>query len=335
MRIPKISPQHVITFYFVAKESGFGAASEKLFVTQSAVTQQMRALEAQFGVKLFKIRKQRAYLTKAGERFFSYAEEFVHHILTMENFLKAYRMNHLQVGIASTLTLYLMGIIDQFKELHPVVQVSVHEGPSLTLLEELLDFKHDICITGILNRACDCLSGFRIPQVERMVFVASPEFLLPAQTEVTWEQLASKPIIVPSEGSSAREAVLSEFRKRGLEPVIGAEVGNIECAKEFVRQRKGIAFMFHPNVKEDITAKKLRIIKVKGCDIRLGIDVLVRRELSLSPLAEEFVELIKARFFNCEVQDLTTLTAGKRADGGGWTREGRRVSGHDKYLVSD
>jgi len=65
--------------------------------------------------------------------------------------------------------------------------------------------------------------------------------------------------------------------------------------------------MFYPNVKKDIAAKKLRIIKVKGCDIRLGIDVRVRRELILSPLIEAFVKLIKARF-NCEIQELPTIT---------------------------
>ena len=310
MNNPQLNPQHVITFYFVAREGGFAAASEKLFVTQSALTQRMGALEVQFGVKLFRIRKQRAYLTRAGERLFSYADEFVHHLLTMENFLKAYRMSQLHVGIASTLTLYLMGIIDKFKELHPSVQVSVREGPTLTLVEELLDFKHDICLTGTLCTSCNRLSGFRIPQVERMVFVASLDFPLAWDTEVTWEDLARQPIIVPSEGSDARKVVLSEFRKRGFEPVIGAEVDNIEFAKELVRQKKGVAFMFHPNVKEDIAAKKLRIIKVSGCDIRLGMDILVNPEISLSPLAEEFMKLIKARF-NCEIRELTAGNVGK------------------------
>jgi DNA-binding transcriptional LysR family regulator len=308
MYIPKLNPQHVITFYWIAKEGGFGAASEKLFVTQSAVTQQMRTLEDQSGVKLFRIRKQRAYLTRAGERFFNYAEEFVHQLLTMENLLDTFSMHSLHVGIASTLMVYLMGILDTFKELHPSVQVSVYEGPSRLLLEELLDFKHDICFTGILSSFDNQLSGFRIPQVEKMVFVASPEFPLSTYIDVTWEELAHQPIIVPLEGSYSREVALSHFRGRGFEPVIGAELANIECLKELVRQKKGIALMFYPNVKRDIAAKKLRIIKVKGCDIRLGIDVRARRELILSPLMEAFVKLIKARF-NSEIQELPTIAA--------------------------
>ena len=78
MRLPQLNPQQIITFYFVAKEGSFSTASEKLFITQSAVTQQIKSLETRFGVKLFRMRKQKAYLTDGGERLFVYADEFVH-----------------------------------------------------------------------------------------------------------------------------------------------------------------------------------------------------------------------------------------------------------------
>jgi DNA-binding transcriptional LysR family regulator len=214
----------------------------------------------------------------------------------MENSLKAHSLKYLHIGIASTITLYLMGIIDRFKELYPSTQICIHEGPSLTLLDELLDFKHDICFIGILNRVYDNLCFFRFPEVERMIFVVGPESPLDTHTDATWEELVNQPFIVPLEGSNAREVVLSEFRSRGFEPVIAAEVANIEFAKELVRQNKGVALMFYPNVKEDIAAKKLRIVKMGGVNIQLGIDIAVRRELTLSPWIEEFLELVKARF---------------------------------------
>ncbi len=189
-----------------------------------------------------------------------------------------------------------------------VIPLSVREGPTYTLVQELLDFKHDICLVGAMSGICDHLHGFRIGQVERMVFVSSPDFRADTDTEVTWEELARQPIIVPAEGSDARRVVLSEFKARGLEPVIGAEVNNIEFAKELVRQKKGIALMFYPNVKEDIVTKKLKVIKVQGCDIRLGIDVLFNGELSLSPVTEELMKLIRERF-NCKIQELGTVGA--------------------------
>jgi DNA-binding transcriptional LysR family regulator len=296
MRSTQINLQHVISFYFLAKEKSFSTASEKLFITQPAVTQQIRALELQFGVKLVNVKKKRVYLTKAGEKLFDIAGELLNQAITAENFLKGYRLNNLHIGIAGTLMVYLMDIIDKFKELYPSMQVTVRQGPSLVLVEELLDFRHDICIIGTLAKADEKLRIFRIPKVERMVFVASPESGLAGGHRVTWEDLIHHPLIIQSEGSLAREIVLQHFRSRGLKPLIGAEVDNIECAKKLAEQKKGIALMFLPNIREEITKGTLTIIPVEDSEIRLGIDILMNKETASSAVMDAFLNIIKEHF---------------------------------------
>jgi DNA-binding transcriptional LysR family regulator len=285
--------QHVISFYFLAKERSFSAASEKLFITQPAVTQQIRALEFQFGVKLVNVKKKRVYLTKAGQRFFAYAEELFNHATMTENFLKSYRLNNLHVGISTTMLVWLMGIIDRFKELYPSVQVSVREGPSLVLVEELLDFKHDICVVGTLTKPDKKLRMIRFPKMELMVFVASSDYPLAKGCAVKWEELTHHPLILQSEGSLSREIVLQHFRSRRLAPLIGAEVDNIECVKRLAHQKKGIALMFLPNIADEIAEGTLTAIPVEDCEIQLGIDVVMNKETALSPVAEAFLKILK------------------------------------------
>lgn len=296
MKFPQINVQQLISFYFVAKEKSFSAASEKLFVTQPAVTQQIKALEAQFGVKLINVEKKRAHLTKAGERLLDYAEEVINHITLAENFLKSYRLNILQIGVAITLSLYLTPVIDKFKELYPSVKVAVREGPSLKLIEDLLDFKLDICLVGTLREINKRLQVLRIPQVEQMVLVANPSYPLVKKSEVKWQDLVNYPLIIQSEGSIARETILEHFRNRNLNPLIGAEVDNVECAKELARQKKGVALMFLPNIKEEVALKKLKIIPVKDGEIRLGIDIARNQEMALSPLSNAFLSVIEKHF---------------------------------------
>jgi DNA-binding transcriptional LysR family regulator len=293
MRPPQINLQHIISFYYVAKGKSFSEAAEQLFVTQSAVTQQIKALEVQFGVKLVNVKKKRAYLTKAGERLFDYADEFINHTMMIENFLKSYRLNNLHIGIAGTLMLYLMGIIDKFKELYPSVQVTVRQGPSRELVEELLDFRHDICLVGPLANLNERLNVFQIPKVEKLVFVANPEYRMAIELPIKWKDLACHPLIIQSEGSVAHEIILNNFSARGLEPRIGAEVDNIEFAKALVRQKKGIALMFLPNVKEELAQGTLAIIPVEDTELRLGIDVLTNKEAISSPVIEDFFNIIK------------------------------------------
>lgn len=290
-----------MTFYFVAREGSYSTASEKLFITQSAVTQQIKALETQFGVKLFRIMKQKAYLTPVGERLFAYADEFIHHVSMMETFLKTYRLTILHVGISSALMFYMMPVIDRFKEIHPTVQVSVRESVSEDLIRELMNFRHDICFVGQpfpdeATYPTGRVTGYRIPVVEKMVFVTGPEYPIDASVESEWTELACLPLIIQSEGSNARRLALEHFAKRGLKPIIGTEVDNVEYAREFARQGQGIALMFWPNVRADVLAGKLKIIPVVGGDIRLGIDILLNPEIALSPLAQDFITLLKGHF---------------------------------------
>jgi len=296
VNLPQINVQQLISFYSVAKEQSFSAASEKLFITQPAVTQQIKALEVQFGVKLINVKRKRVHLTKAGERLFDYAKEVINHLTLVENFLKSYTVNNLQIGVAFTLTLYLTPIIDKFKELYPSVKVVVREGPSLKLIEDLLDFKLDICLVGTLREMNKKLQVLRIPQVERVVLVANPSYPLAKKRQVKWEDLVDYPLIIPPEGSIARERILEHFRSRNLNPLIGAEVDNVECAKELTRQKKGLALMFLPNIKKELALRKLKIIPVADSEIKIGIDIARNKEMGFSPLSNAFLSVIEKHF---------------------------------------
>ncbi len=296
VRSPQINLQHIISFYIVAHEESFSTASDKLCISEPAVHQQIRGLELHYGVKLFYVKRKRVHLTKAGEKLLVYAEEIFNQATMTENFLKSYRASILHIGIAGTLVPYLTGIIDKFKELYPTVQVTMREGPSAILVEELSSFRHDICLVGSLPTSDDGLRVLRIPEVERMVFVASPEHPLAGGTAVTWEDLTRYPLIIQHEGSCAREIVYRHFDSRCLKPLVGAEVDNIECAKGLARQKKGIALMFFPNVKEELVIGSLKIIPVVDGDIKLGIDVLMNREIDLSPMMKAFLDVVRAHF---------------------------------------
>jgi len=290
-----VNPQHIISFYFVGLEKSFSAASEKLCVTEPAVHQQIKALELQFGVKLVYVKKKRACLTKAGEKLFTYAEEFFNQATITENFLKTYALTNLRVAIASSLLMYLMPVIEKFKESQPNVQVTIHEGPSMILGEELIDFKHDICLIGSFNRF-ERLRVLRIPEVEEMVFVANPQHPLAKVTALTWEDVARWPLVIQREGSMARAILDQNFRARSLKPSIGTEVMNPECMRGLAREMRGIALMFLPNVRDDLALGRLTMIPLADGPIKLDIDVLMNRELAMSPIAEVFLKVIKEYF---------------------------------------
>lgn len=300
----QINLHHVISFYCLAKEQSFSRAAERLAITQPAVSQHVRGLEMQFGVKLIILKKQRVHLTKAGEKLIAYAEEIFNQAVLTENFLKNYHFDHLSIGIASGLTFFLTGLIDHYKELYPSIKVTIREGSSLSLVEELLNYQHDICFTGVLAPSSSKLRNFRIDSDEQIVFAASPDNSLSDDLPTKWEQLASFPLIIQSEGSAGREIMQQEFKKRGLHPTIGTEVSNIELAKELAKQNKGVAFLFGPNVRREVDRGELKIIRMEDGEIRLGaFYVVTRHEEQDSAAVDSCLTSIK-KYFNKHFYEL-------------------------------
>lgn len=300
----QLNLHHVISFYCLAKEQSFSRAAERLAITQPAVSQHVRGLEIQFGVKLINLKKQRIHLTKAGEKLVGYAEELFKQAVMTENFLKNYHINNISIGIAGGLTYFLTDLIDHFKEMHPSIKVSIREGSSRSLVEELLNYQHDICFTGIIEPYRNKLHSFRIDSDEQMVFVASPKNPLHGDAPAKWEQLATYPLIIQSEGSAGREIVRYEFIKRGLKPTIGTEVSNIELAKELARQDKGVALLFQPNVRREVDRGELKIIRVEDGEIRMGgFYVAINRNVQIIHALKLCLATIK-EYFNDKFYEL-------------------------------
>jgi DNA-binding transcriptional LysR family regulator len=300
MRPPQINLNHIISFYFVAHEGSFEHASERLCITGPAINQQIRALERQFGVRLVYVKKNRACLTKAGEKFLAYAEQFFAQATGAEDFLKSYRLTNLRLGIAGTLMAYAANIVNRFQEAYPTVQVTIRQVPSSLLMQELVQFEHDICLVGSLCTSDERAKILCIPEVERMVLVASPDHTLAARSVITWEDLTKYPLIIQSEGSATRDFVLQHFRIRGLRPLIGAQVDNIECQKVLAQQKKCIAFVFLPNIRDELATGSLRILPLADGELKFGVDILRNWEVGLSPVAEAFVQVAR-KFFNYDL----------------------------------
>jgi DNA-binding transcriptional LysR family regulator len=174
----QFNPLHVITFFLVATEQSFSKAALRLSITQPAVTQQIRALEVQSGVRLIRVKKKQVYLTKAGQDLLPYAKELFHQAMAADGFLKGYQSNHLSIGIAGPLLLYLSSLIDHFKQLNPSVLVAIREGAS-GLVQDLLEYKHDICFVAPSPPYDEKLRLHRIRTGGSNVFVASSDYPLP------------------------------------------------------------------------------------------------------------------------------------------------------------
>jgi DNA-binding transcriptional LysR family regulator len=300
LRPTRINISQLITFYFVGKEGNFSTAAERLCVTQPAVTKQIRALQNQFAVKLVQVKKRKVHLTEAGRKLLGYAEEIYYSAIKAESFLQADRNDNFRVGISSSLTACLTPILDKFKKLNPSTLLSVKEGGSVQIVEELLDFQHDLCIVVSLFKVSGDVQVFRIPEIEEMVVVTSPDGPLSTKKHLTWSDLRAFPLILHRQGSIVRQLILDRFRERNIEVCQAANIDSIDYMKRLVQEGQGVALMLPSSVKEEVAAKRLKILPIAEGDFKLGIDVVIQKGMRLSPACKAFLGVLEAHF-DCEI----------------------------------
>ncbi|HAR96056.1 MAG TPA: hypothetical protein DCR97_08865 [Deltaproteobacteria bacterium] len=294
MPAPVINVSQLLTFYFVGKEGNVTAAAEKLCITQPAVTKQIRALEDTFRVKLIHVKRRKIYLTTDGQRLFNYAEEIYHASVNAESFLRSRRNASLRVGVSSSLTAYLTPILESLKESEPFLFLNVKEGASVEIIQELLEFQHDVCLVPSPYKITDELGAIRIPKAEKMVLVTSPVGPFAAKESISWKDLQGCPFILHREGSILRQLILDHFKERNIDVRVAANIDSIPLMKSLVEKGKGLALMLPSAVKEEVNAGRLKVLPVSDGGFWLNIDVVMQKEMSSSPACRAFLRLLES-----------------------------------------
>ncbi len=292
---PRINPEHLITFYFVAEEKSLSQASDLLFLSQPTVCLHIKTLERGSGVKLVHIKKKRVTLTEAGEALLPYAKELYQQAKSAEMCLQTLREEVLRIGVALTLSATIISVAGKFRELFPNTKVKIKEGPSYQIVEETSDMQHDLAVVARLNYGNHRLETMEVSDGERMIFIASPNDPLSQKDELELADLNGHPLILPAEKSATREVLLQKLKEQKVEPIIIAEVDNPERVKSLVGMGKGVALVLEASVEDELPGGKLIVLPFKE-DIRIGVDILVHRDNPLHSMGNRFVSLVRETY---------------------------------------
>lgn len=304
---PKVSPEHLITFYFVAEGRSFKLASDLLYLSQPTVLLHIKALETGFGVKLVQVKKKRVTLTEAGEELLHHARQLYQLTKRAEMCLQNFREEMLRIGVAYTLSAGVTTVAGIFKELFPNVKVKIREGPTHQVVEEISDLQHDLAVVASLDYGIPKLETIEVSRGHKMLFVASSSDPLSAEDELELTALNGHPLILPAEKSISRDILLKLVEEKKIEPIIIAEVDNIESAKSLVKMGQGVALLLEDNVIDELRDGKLTALPFKE-EIGIGVDVLVHQDNPLRSIGTKFISLLRQAYKNRAVLKVLPTT---------------------------
>jgi DNA-binding transcriptional LysR family regulator len=296
MASPQINLNQLRAFFLTVREKSMTKAAEALFVTQPAVTMQIKALEESLGVKLLKKRGKLLELTDAGNLLFGYAERVFQVVDEMEHVLRRYSDmsgGSLIIGTTRSFARHLMpGLLSRFQEQFSTVKVSLEVGSSQEIADDLREFRYDLAIIGKLSYG----NTLRVIDYSREEFclVTSPIHRFAAEKTISLKQLKNEPIIIREEGSGSRYAILSLLREHGIIPSVLIEAGSVQFIKEYVMKGRGISFLYVPEVELEVKMGLLRSLRIEEGPILVQTVIVFPRNVELSLPAREFLRLAGA-----------------------------------------
>lgn len=281
-------------FYLVVKKKSYTRAAEEFNVTQPAVTIQVKSLEKTLNLKLIQQVGKRIQLTEAGELLFQYAEKIFDLVRDADEKMKDFKKlirGTLQIGTTKNYARYIMPfLLSEFQRRFPRIKVILDEGNSEDMAKSVLEKKNELALISQLNLDRKIKSIF-FSTVE-FVLVASPEHRFSQRKSISLRELNGEPVILREKGSGSRMAILRKFQEYGIWPSVIIEASSLDFIVGYVKQNKGVSFMFEPDIKEELKKGTLKVIMIEEGNIIFFTDIIYHSEKSLSPPSQAFLKMV-------------------------------------------
>ena len=281
-------------FADLVETKSFSKSAKLNNLTQSAVSQQARAMERHFKVLLIDRSQKQFQLTREGQRVYESAKEMLH---TYEMLLSELQeMKKVISGTIRISTIYSIGL----HELPPYIKRFLHDYPSVNVRVEYR--RSNLVYEDILHNSVDfglVAVPVKVRQVEmvpfhndRLVLITHPEHALAKKGEVNVADLAGQRFIGFDPDIPTRKAIDQIFRENRLELDPVMEFDNIETVKRAVEIDHGIAIVPQATVVQEQKQGTLAVLQFSGREFTRPLAILHRKGRVLTPAMRKFVETL-------------------------------------------
>jgi DNA-binding transcriptional LysR family regulator len=284
------------TFSRLAEIGNFTRTAEELYLTQPAVTQQVKALTEHFGTPLFDMVGRRPVLTDAGTFLAQRAGELLAGVAAMEREMREFadaRSGTLDLGATLTIGNYaILPELAAFRAAHPGVSIRLTIGNTAAMVAAIKERR--LALALIEGEADDrALEVTPYAGDELVLIVPAHGHVLSDTEAISARDLAGIEFISREEGSGTRTIAEEALRGAGVEPITALTIPSGEGVTRAVESGLGVAILSLLVVERSVAAGRVRIVRIVGVDLRRAFQVLRLRERTLSPLAARFVAAIR------------------------------------------
>lgn len=277
-------------FHYVAICGGFSRAAETLFLTQPAISDQVRKLEEEYEVLLFNRHKKQVTPTAAGQQLLEITRRMFdteQQALELLSESRALRSGTLR--IVADAAHHLLHILGQFRQKYPGIQVSVRAGNTETVISSLYSYEADIGVLGEIPIGRD-FEVVKLNSTPIIAFVSTDHPLASAKS-LSLHELSLLPLVMRERGSKTRAKLEDLAIKEGFEFKPAIEAEGREAVREIVASGAGIGFVSAAEFGQDA---RLVQIPIAAPEMLMDEALICLKERSGGKLVRVFLDIARS-----------------------------------------
>lgn len=291
-----LDSRQLLAFSALARRGSFTLAAKDLFLTQSAVSHAIKALEVELGCRLVDRAGKRVLLTQAGEQFLRHVENILREMeaaRTGIDTLAKWGHGRLRLGASTTACQYFLPtVLREFKQSFPRCMLKIEPGDQLEQLELLRGNHVDLAI--ILEPVGQPDLTF-VPLFEdELRFFVAPLHAWARASRVPREAIASEPLVLYNKASYTFRLISDYFREEKIVLNNVIELGSMEAIKELVKIGLGAGVLATWVARDELASGALREFPLGRRRLRRKWGVAHFRGRRLTLGEETFVGLCRA-----------------------------------------
>jgi DNA-binding transcriptional LysR family regulator len=281
------------TFVTVARRLSFSRAAEELYLSQPAVSEQIKQLEVHLGVPLFEKLGKKVFLTPAGEEMLRHSHEIIDRFRRAEEAMERFReplSPRLRVGMITAGSYLFPHLLAAFMQRFGSVELDVAVQNRQELLQRVDDNVTDIVVmVGVPGGP---LIGSTSFAPHPFVIVAAPDHPLAGRRRIPLAALAQERFLVREKGSDTWHSMKEHFIGRISKLRAPLEIRSTEAIKQGVIAGLGVSFLSAYTIGVEVQARKLVVLDVEGFPIVDSWQVVHRADKQLAPAALAFKQFL-------------------------------------------
>ncbi|MCW8847486.1 MAG: LysR substrate-binding domain-containing protein [Sedimenticola sp.] len=280
-------------FEAVATHLSFTRAADELYLSQPAVSMQIKQLEENVGLPLFEKLGKKIHLTEAGRELHTYGKAIFRQLEEMEEVMEAQKglsRGRLDIAVASTVNYFAPRALGAFSRHYPGVRLSLSVNNRKELMRMLEQNEKDLVLMGQPPEVLDL--EFEEFMDNPLVVIAPPDHPLVGKPAIPLKKLAQETFLMREPGSGTRLALERFFQEKELELICGMEMNGGEAIKQAVRAGLGLAVVSAHTIELELETQRLVTLDVAGFPLLKKWFMVHRRGKRLSPSAKAFHDFL-------------------------------------------